>query len=51
MGRHKKYKTKNEQREAQRRWGREHYDRNKDRINQERMREYYAKVGKKMPKM
>ncbi len=48
MGRHKKYKTEHEQLESQRRWGREYYYRHKERISKERMRKYYAKVGKKM---
>lgn len=51
MGRRKKYNTIDEQREAQRKWRREYYSRHKERISNERMRKYYAKVGKKMPKM
>lgn len=51
MGRHQKYETENEQLEAKRRWRREYYYRNKYHINRERMRNYYAKVGKKMPQM
>jgi len=49
MGRHKKYRTDDEQLEAQRRWRREYYLRHKDRINKARMRKYYTKVGKAMP--
>ena len=49
MGRHKKYKTENEKSEAQRRWQREHYYRNKERISKERMRKYYEeKVDTKL---
>ena len=45
MGRKQKYKTENEQLEAKRRWRREWYDRNKERVNRERMRKYYEKVS------
>ena len=45
MGRKRKYETENEQLEAKRRWRREWYDRNKKRVNQERMRKYYQKVS------
>jgi hypothetical protein len=50
MGRYKKYETEQQQLDAKRRWRREWYARNKERVNKERMRKYYAnQVGKNMP--
>jgi hypothetical protein len=43
MGRKLKYETYDEQLEAGRRWRREHYHRNKKRINKERMCKYYKR--------
>lgn len=41
MGRKRKYHTKEEQIEAQRRWSRNYYERNKDKINKKSMEKYY----------
>jgi hypothetical protein len=41
MGRRSKYKTEEERKEAQRKWNREYYHRNKDKINSQRMEKYY----------
>ena len=43
MGRKKKYETNEQRLDADRRWKREWYHRNKDRINKEYMRKYYEK--------
>ncbi len=41
MGRKRKYLTKEEQKEAQRKWNRTYYHRNKKKLNKETMRKYY----------
>ena len=41
MGRKKKYQTEDEKHEAQKRWMREYYYRNRERLNKERMERYY----------
>lgn len=41
MGRKKKYNTEEEKREAQRKWNREYYIKNKQKINTHRMEVYY----------
>lgn len=46
MGRKQKYKTNEERKEAQRRWAREYYHRNKDKINKRAMEKYYEKRNK-----
>lgn len=43
MGRKRKYHTDEEQKEAQRKWAREYYHRNKDEINKKAMERYYEK--------
>lgn len=43
MGRLKKYETNEEKIEAQRRWAREYYYRNKEKINKKTMKKYYEK--------
>jgi len=43
MGRLKKYKTNNEKINAQRKWAREYYYRNKEKINKRTMKKYYEK--------
>jgi len=42
MGRKRKYQTPDEKLEAQRRWAREYYQRNKDEINRKAMEKYYV---------
>lgn len=41
MGRKKKYKTKEEQLEAQRRWMMEYYERNKEKLKQINLKRYH----------
>jgi small-conductance mechanosensitive channel len=41
MGRKKKYHTPEEKLEAQRKWVREYYKRNKERLNKNSMEKYY----------
>jgi len=41
MGRKQKYQTDDERKEAQRRWSREYYHRNKNTINRKAMEKYY----------
>jgi hypothetical protein len=41
MGRKKKYNTAEEQREAQNRWAREYYERNKELIDKKAKEKYY----------
>lgn len=43
MGRLKKYKTDAEKIEAQRKWAKEYYYRNKKIINEKTMKKYYEK--------
>lgn len=43
MGRLKKYKTDDEKKEAQKKWAREYYHRNKIEINKKTMENYYEK--------
>lgn len=43
MGRKKKYNTVEEKREAQNRWSKEYYERNKEKINEKLMKKYYEK--------
>ena len=50
MGRKKKYKTEEEQKEAQRKWNREYYERNKSEINKKKMEEYYESKIEEMEK-
>ena len=45
MGRKKKYETELELREAQKRWRRSYYQRNKERCKKERMDDYWRKKG------
>jgi len=47
MGRKRKYYTEEERREAQRKWAREYYYRNKDKINKKAMDKYYEKKRKR----
>ena len=47
MGRKKKYLTAEERREAQNRWAREYYERNKEKINEKLMKVYYGKKHSK----
>jgi hypothetical protein len=49
MGRLKKYKTEEERRDAQRKWSREYYWRNKERIDEQAKKRYRREVGKKLP--
>ena len=48
MGRKKKYLTKEEKREAQNRWAREYYHRNKELINNKLKERYHATKNLKM---
>ena len=41
MGRKKKYFTEDEKKEAQRKWVREYYQRNKEKLNKNSMEKYY----------
>lgn len=41
MGRKKKYSTDQEKSDAQRKWAREYYTRNKEKINEKLMKKYY----------
>lgn len=41
MGRTRKYNTEEEKLEAQRKWNKEYYERNKKKINTHRMKKYY----------
>jgi hypothetical protein len=41
MGRLKKYNTDEEKKDAQRKWVREYYYRNKDSLNKRQMEKYY----------
>jgi hypothetical protein len=41
MGRKKKYNTEEERKNAQRKWNREYYNKNKEKINAHRMEVYY----------
>lgn len=43
MGRKTKYNTDEEKREAQKKWNREYYIKNKEKINAHRMEVYYEK--------
>jgi len=43
MGRLKKYKTEEEKKEAQRKWVREYYNRNKVILNKKAMEKYYER--------
>jgi|TARA_R110002153_G_scaffold119079_1_gene263994 hypothetical protein len=52
MGRKKKYHTEEERKEAQLKWQREWYERNKVELNAQRMEKYYErknKVDEKLP--
>lgn len=51
MGRKRKYKTDEERKEAQRRWAREYYYRNKDKINKRAMEKYYERKNKVQKKL
>jgi len=51
MGRLKKYKTEEERRDAQRRWSKEYYWRNKEKIDEQAKQRYRKKVGKKLSKV
>jgi len=51
MGRLKKYLTVEELRDAHRKWAREYYWRNKERIDEQARERYRKKVGKKLPKV
>ena len=42
MGRLKKYKTEDEKKEAQKKWAKEYYYRNKEKINKKAMEKYYG---------
>jgi hypothetical protein len=42
MGRLKKYKTKEEKKEAQKKWANQYYHRNKEEINKKAMVKYYG---------
>lgn len=46
MGRNKKYLTKEEKAEAQRRWVMEHYERNKKKLQKINLERYYEKKNK-----
>lgn len=46
MGRKKKYKTKKEQNEAQKRWNMEYYERNKKSIQKKALNRYHGKKDK-----
>lgn len=48
MGRKLKYKSKEEQLEAKRKWRREYYYRNKEQICENYMRKYYERKQKTM---
>lgn len=41
MGRNKKYNTEEEKIQAQREWNKKYYEKNKLRINDQKMEEYY----------
>jgi hypothetical protein len=43
MGRKKKYITEQEKRDAQNKWVKEYYERNKERLNKTSMEKYYEK--------
>jgi hypothetical protein len=45
MGRKKKYKTDDEKNEAQKKWGMEHYERNKETLK-EKAKERYRRIKK-----
>ena len=47
MGRIKKYFTINDKCEAQRKWAKEYYYRNKERINSKTMNKYYERTKPK----
>ena len=49
MGRLKKYKTEKDRLDAQRKWNREYYWRNKEKIDEQSRERYRKKVGKKLP--
>ena len=56
MGRKRKYYTEKERRNAQRRWSREYYYRNREKINKKYMERYYERktsgsLGKEMSQM
>ena len=51
MGRKLKYKSKDEQLEAKRKWRRDWYNRNKSCVNKKRMQKYWKSVGKEMPEV
>lgn len=51
MGRKPKYKTDEERKEAQRKWAREYYHRNKDKINKRSMEKYYERKNKMEKKL
>ena len=42
MGRLKKYLTEKEKSEAQKKWAKEYYHRNKEKINKKTMEKYYG---------
>lgn len=46
MGRKKKYKTKKEQLEAQKRWNMEYYERNKESIQKKALKRYHGNKNK-----
>jgi hypothetical protein len=43
MGRKRKYNTEEEKLDAQRKWNREYYEKNRQKINTHRMRKYYER--------
>ena len=47
MGRNRKYFTKKEKRDAQRRWQMEYYERNKEQIKKDARRRYKLKISEK----
>jgi hypothetical protein len=47
MGRLKKYMTDDEKKEVQKKWAKEYYYRNKEKINKKTMEKYYEKVRNK----
>jgi hypothetical protein len=49
MGRKKKYHTSEEIKEAQNKWAKEYYYRNKDKINKKTMEKYYGDKNEILP--
>jgi len=47
MGRKRKYFTKKEKREAQRKWQMEYYERNKEQIKKDARQRYKLKISEK----